>query len=132
MCRTHPPTWVSGFPRLVSDATPADHIAYLERRSVEVIRAGSDRVDLAAALETLAQRFGVTRVRTDSGGTLNAVLLELGLVDEVSALVHPVVATGPAHVPFFKTGTDGRFHLALRHEERFDGGEVWLRYDVVR
>lgn len=117
---------------LASDATPAGHIAYLERRGVEVVRAGEDRVDLAAALETLAERFGVTRVRTDSGGTLNGVLLALGLVDEVSALVHPVLSTGPGRVPFFRTASDARVTLALTHEERFDGGEVWLRYDVVR
>jgi 2,5-diamino-6-(ribosylamino)-4(3H)-pyrimidinone 5'-phosphate reductase len=120
------------FVSLVSDATPTDHIAYLKRRGVDVISAGSEHVDLAAALEMLAERFGVERVRTDSGGTLNAVLLELGLVDEVSALVFPVIATGPTRVPLFKTGADGRFNLALTHEERYDGGEVWLRYDVVR
>jgi 2,5-diamino-6-(ribosylamino)-4(3H)-pyrimidinone 5'-phosphate reductase len=120
------------FVSLASEKTPADHIAYLRQRGVEVIRAGGDRVDLAAALEELGQRFGVARVRTDSGGTLNGALLELGLVDEVSALVFPVVVTGPARVPFFTAVADGRFGLALTHEERFEGGEVWLRYDVVR
>ena len=91
-----------------------------ERRGVDVIRAGSDHVDLAAALDALAERFGVTRVRTDSGGTLNALLLELGLVDEVSALVLPVVATGPARVPFFSRPPMAGSALALTHEERFE------------
>jgi 2,5-diamino-6-(ribosylamino)-4(3H)-pyrimidinone 5'-phosphate reductase len=94
--------------------------------------AGTDRVDLALALSTLAERFGVETVRVDSGGALTGALLDAGLVDEVSLLVHPLFA-GPAG--------DRRWHgstappagaLELVASEVLDGGLVWSRYRVDR
>jgi 2,5-diamino-6-(ribosylamino)-4(3H)-pyrimidinone 5'-phosphate reductase len=120
-----------GFVSIVTDATPDEHIAYLRRRGIEVVHAGAERVDLPEMLARLAERFGVERVRTDSGGRLNGALLAAGLVDELSLLVTPVVSTGLSAVPLF-AGDTGVFALTLTHEERFGGGQVWLRYDVVR
>lgn len=122
----------SRFVSLVSASTPVEHIEYLKRRGVGVVVAGSQRVDLAVALEALAERYDVSRVRTDSGGRLNAALLANGLLDEVSLLVTPVVSTGSQKVPLFDEEVATVCSLRLTHEERFVGGEVWLRYDVVR
>lgn len=49
---------------------------------------------MRAALEALNRRFGVRTFRGDSGGTLNSVLLQCGIVDEVSVLIHPFLAGG--------------------------------------
>jgi 2,5-diamino-6-(ribosylamino)-4(3H)-pyrimidinone 5'-phosphate reductase len=70
-----------------SRTTPA------RRLPVEELRLGEDRVDLAALLGELARR-GAGTVRVDSGGALTGALLAAGLVDEVSLLVHPVLAAG--------------------------------------
>lgn len=97
--------------------------------AVEEIVTGGDRVDLAAALTELGRR-GAHVVRVDSGGGLTGALLAAGLVDEISLLVHPVLA-----------GNDRRWYgaadlphalLHLRDCRRLDGddGAVWLRYDV--
>lgn len=120
------------FVSLACESTPAAHLAYLERMGVEVIVAGADGVDLAVALEALGERFAVTRVRTDSGGTLNGALLDAGLVDEVSLVVFPVVATGASRVPLFRASEGPPVALARAHEERLEKGVVWLRYDVAR
>jgi 2,5-diamino-6-(ribosylamino)-4(3H)-pyrimidinone 5'-phosphate reductase len=85
---------------LCTARTPADHRAYLERIGVAVIEAGAERVDLAAALDTLAGEHGVERVRADCGGRLAGALLHAGLVDEVSLLVYPVVA-GVGHADWY-------------------------------
>ena len=78
------------------------------------------------------ERFGVETVRVDSGGALTGALLDAGLVDEVSLLVHPLFA-GPAG--------DRRWHggaappagaLELVASEALDGGLVWSRYRVDR
>jgi 2,5-diamino-6-(ribosylamino)-4(3H)-pyrimidinone 5'-phosphate reductase len=91
---------------------------------------GTERVDLAAALDVLGDR-GAEVVRVDSGGSLIGALHRAGLVDELSLLVHPCV-TGAAG--------DGRWHgsapaPALTLErlacEPFDDGLVWLRYRIV-
>jgi 2,5-diamino-6-(ribosylamino)-4(3H)-pyrimidinone 5'-phosphate reductase len=99
--------------------------------AVEEIVTGEDRVDLAEALTELGRR-GARVVRVDSGGGLTGALLAAQLVDEISLLIHPVVA-----------GTDHRWHgaaplpqipLQLDDCRRLEGddGVVWLRYDVPR
>lgn len=121
------------FVAFTSASTPAGHLEYLRRRGVGVIEAGTDRVDLAAALELLGERYGVGSVRVDSGGTLNGVLLRDGLVDEVSVLVEPQILASEGGVPFVRPpgGVAPQVPLRLKHVQRFDGGEVWLRWDVV-
>jgi 2,5-diamino-6-(ribosylamino)-4(3H)-pyrimidinone 5'-phosphate reductase len=94
----------------------------------EIITHG-ERVDLAGALAALVEQDGARMVRVDSGGALAGALLREGLVDELSLLVHPVIAGG-----------DRRWHglspaPALTLErlagESFDDGVVWLRYRVT-
>lgn len=86
---------------------------------------GYDRVDLAEALDLLGSSRDARVVRVDSGGTLVGVLLELGLVDEVSLLVHPVVV-GPGQRWYGSFA--GRLSLRPTGVEVFEGGVVWLRY----
>ncbi|WP_145809028.1 dihydrofolate reductase family protein [Kribbella amoyensis] len=86
---------------------------------------GYEHVDLAEVLEKLAARRDAQVVRVDSGGTLVGVLLELGLVDEVSLLVHPVVV-GAGRRWFGAFG--GRLGLRHANTEVFEGGVVWMRY----
>ena len=96
-------------------------------RDVVPLRTEEGRVDLAAALETLSERHEARVVRVDSGGALTGALLRDGLIDELSLLIHPVLAAG-----------DRRWHgpqppppgaLALRSAQPLDGGLVWLRYE---
>ena len=94
-------------------------------RAVEEFVAGRDRVDLPAALAELHRR-GAALVRADSGGGLTGALLAAGLVDEVSLLVHPVIA-GVDH-PWHGAGPLPQLTLELADCTRLDGGLVWLRY----
>ncbi|MFC5175963.1 dihydrofolate reductase family protein [Nocardioides taihuensis] len=95
-------------------------------RDVRALRGqGQERVDLRAALAELAAE-GAGVVRVDSGGGLVGALLRLGLVDEVSLVVHPSAGVGGP----WTGGAQGlRFEL-LASEPR-DRGLVWLRYAVV-
>ena len=81
---------------LVSETTGADYVAYLDERGYDHLLCGRDRVDFGLAFGLLAERYGVKRVLADSGPTLGGVLLEAGLVDEISLLVHPVFAGAEA------------------------------------
>jgi 2,5-diamino-6-(ribosylamino)-4(3H)-pyrimidinone 5'-phosphate reductase len=126
------PYWRAGV-ALCSSATPRGHLDYLERHGVERILAGKDHVDLAVALSELRARYDVERVRVDSGGTLNGMLLKLGLVDEVSLLVAPVLMGDGASRPFYHppASAEGYTSLKLLHQERLTGDNLWLRYEVV-
>ena len=121
---------------LCSTSTPAEHQSYLERVGVERITAGTGPVDMELALTALRERYGVERVRVDSGGTLNGVLLKLGLVNEVSLLVAPVLMGDDSSRPFYRTPAlaESGAHVGLRlvHQERLEGDNLWLRYEVLR
>lgn len=129
------PYW-RGFIALVSNATPREYLDYLERTGVETIVAGDDHVDLRAALAELAERHGVRTVRSDSGGTLNGVLLRQGLVDEVSVLVNPSLVGGTSPRSIYTAqdleGPDGLVPLELMSARTLEDGVVWLRYRVVK
>ncbi len=94
---------------------------------VEEIVTGVDRVDLAAALEILAER-GARVVRVDSGVALIGALLHDGLVDEVSLLVHPFLTDRPERL-WHGTAVVESVELRLTHVEAFDD-LVWLRYQL--
>lgn len=100
------PFW-KDYVALCTEATSPAHRNYLRRKGVKTIVAGRDRVDLRAALEELGRSFGVTTVRVDSGGTLNAVLLRAGLADQLHLLVHPVLAGAASDKTFFPVWSDG-------------------------
>lgn len=109
------------------EATPRAHAAWLDRRGVARIEAGKDRVDLAAALDALAQRHGARVVRVESGGVLSARLLEAGLADELSLLVHPVAVGGHAR-SLWRAMPARDVPFRLVSSKALDGGLVWLRY----
>jgi 2,5-diamino-6-(ribosylamino)-4(3H)-pyrimidinone 5'-phosphate reductase len=106
---------------LYADQTPARPP---DSTTAELIT-GYDQVDLVDVLERLGATRGARVVRVDSGGTLVGVLLELGLIDELCLLVHPVVVgSGQRWYGSFAE----RLELRLANTEVFEGGVVWLRY----
>jgi 2,5-diamino-6-(ribosylamino)-4(3H)-pyrimidinone 5'-phosphate reductase len=125
--------WRTGV-ALCSATTPPDHLAWLAAQGVERLVCGTGRVDLAAALDELAARFGVKTVRVDSGGKLNGELLRLGLVDEISLLVHPYLVGGKTPGSMFRaadlTHEIGVLELELMQSRKVKAGIVWLRYAV--
>ncbi|HIH43527.1 MAG TPA: RibD family protein [Candidatus Methanoperedenaceae archaeon] len=121
---------------LCSHSTPMTYLDYLRKRHIDHVIAGTDHVDLKAALEVLNARYGVGLVRVDSGGTLNGVLLRAGLVDEVSVLFNPSLVGGMSTGSFFRApdlmSKEKVINLELIHVEKVKGDRVWLRYKVVR
>jgi 2,5-diamino-6-(ribosylamino)-4(3H)-pyrimidinone 5'-phosphate reductase len=120
---------------LCSAATPAEHLDRLRRHRVEHLVAGDARVDLAAALAALSDRYGVRDLRVDAGGALNARLLQAGLVDELSLLVAPYLAQNEnGEPPVRLLDADVKLagqRLALTEVQRLRDDYVWLRYDML-
>lgn len=120
---------------LCSRSTPKEYLDYLKREDVDVIIAGKDRVDLKKALKELQERYGLKTLRIDSGGTLSAILLKEGLIDEVSVILSPCIVgnLNTAHFinPSVSELSEPR-HLKLRHVEELENGLIWLRYDVIK
>ncbi|MFB6353810.1 MAG: 2,5-diamino-6-(ribosylamino)-4(3H)-pyrimidinone 5'-phosphate reductase [Halobacteriales archaeon] len=117
---------------LVAEAADAGSVAGLEEAGADVVRAGDERVDLPAALETL-EDHGLETVLAEGGGELVFSLFEAGLVDELSVYVGSLVIGG-RDAPTLADG-DGFVEdfpeLSLTGTERLDDGVV-LRYAVTR
>ncbi|MGA9276350.1 dihydrofolate reductase family protein [Ilumatobacter sp.] len=81
-------------------------------RDVEVIRAGTDHVDLRAAFASIPQvRPDVEFIQVEGGATLNAAIAEADLFDELN------ITTSPATV----NGSGPRlFHGGADHSRRYE------------
>jgi 2,5-diamino-6-(ribosylamino)-4(3H)-pyrimidinone 5'-phosphate reductase len=120
---------------LCSSATPQEYLQYLADRKIGSIIAGADRIDMRAALAELNLQHGINTVRVDSGGTLNSVLLQAGVVSEVSVLIHPFLSGGQPGPTMFDPEKAGfpNLQVSLIHQstEVVGDGIVWLRYSVA-
>lgn len=115
---------------LVSEKTPEGYINYLKERNYDFIRAGADRVDVRQALEIANERYGFKLVISDSGGLLNSILLEQGLVEEISLVMSPEIAGTEGTSLFRSLGKSG-IQLELLRDEIVDKKYVHLVYRVL-
>ncbi|RPI91266.1 MAG: 2,5-diamino-6-(ribosylamino)-4(3H)-pyrimidinone 5'-phosphate reductase [Chloroflexi bacterium] len=114
--------------------TSKEHLALLEARDIIVYFSEAEKVDLQAALATLRE-LGINRLMVEGGGTLNFELMRLGLVDEVTAYVAPMIFGG-ASAPTLAAGSglerSAAIPLKLIEIETWDDGGVLLKYHFMR
>src|SRR5438309_1625313 len=98
-------------------SAPESESGWLRDRHVEVHTSGDSRVDLAWALEKLAD-LGIRRLLVEGGGTLNFELLRLGLVDGVlvSACLLPAVMLDGASITTVEGLAPDEEHLSPLQE----------------
>ncbi|MFN2237329.1 MAG: dihydrofolate reductase family protein [Anaerolineales bacterium] len=120
---------------LCSKATPRDHLEGLRAQNVETIIAGDYHVDLYKCLVALRAEYGVSRLRVDSGGILNGVLLRSGLVNEVVIILNPCLTGGKSARTFYVAddlvSRNGIIPLELKKVEELRDGYIWLQYEVI-
>jgi len=111
---------------------PEPDVACLRDRGVTVYEVGEERVDLPAALSKLSD-LGIRRVLVEGGGSLNFELLRLGLVDEITVYVAPLILGG-ATAPTLADGPglvrDLALSLSRVEVETWEDGGLVLRYKV--
>ena len=114
--------------------TSKHHISLLKSRGVDVYVDDSEKVNLFQALETLKE-IGVERLMVEGGATLNFELLRLGLVDEVTAYVAPMIFGG-ANAPTMAAGSGlergEAIPMKLVSTEAWEDGGVLLKYILER
>ena len=115
-----------------TDRTSKAQVEFLRSRNVEVYVHHSPRVDLEKALHTLHE-LGVKRLMVEGGGTLNFELLRLGLVDELTMYVAPMIFGGES-APTLAAGAglirSESVPLKLIASEVHPDGGVVLKYSL--
>ena len=110
--------------------TSINQLALLRAQNAEVFVHESESVDLSSALETL-KKLGVNRLMVEGGGTINFELIKLGLVDEITAYISPMIFGG-ANAPTMADGLgvprEAPLHLNLSDVVKWDDGGVVLKY----
>ncbi len=114
--------------------TSKRYLSLLTSRGVDVYVDDEKQVNLRKALTTLKE-IGIDRLMVEGGGRLNFELLRLGLVDEVSAYVAPMIFGGES-APTMAAGVGLRrgeaIPLKLIDIEKWEDGGVLLKYHLVR
>ena len=117
---------------LVSEKTDHKFINYLEERHYDYFISGKDKVDLPKALDWLVEKYSVETMMVDAGPTLNRVLIEQGLLDEISLLVYPVLAGDSCGKLLYQiTESIEGVKLELLKCTEVENGLVHLLYKVI-
>jgi 2,5-diamino-6-(ribosylamino)-4(3H)-pyrimidinone 5'-phosphate reductase len=114
--------------------TSKEHLALLKSRGIDVYVDHAEKVDLPSALATLKE-IGVNRLMVEGGSTLNFELIQLGLVDEITAYIAPMIFGGQS-APTLAAGSGLKrseaIPLKLVETETCEDGGVLLKYHVMR
>ena len=113
---------------LLSEKTQAGYIEHLKERNYNFIITGKEKVDILMAVDRLREKFGISRILTDTGRVLGNILLNLGIVSEISLLIHPLIV-GEKCYPVFSE-VKGNKSLRLKKSEQFENGCVWAVYRI--
>lgn len=118
---------------LISKNTPKSYINYLNERHYDLVSAGNDYVDYKKAFEILYDMYHCRIIVTDSGGTLNNILIENGLVSEISLLISPIL-TGSEYPALFRSlqVSKGVLNLRLIKNETLGNNQILLLYKLLK
>lgn len=122
----------AGIVIFTTQGTSKKKLEFLRGLGVEVYLHETTRVDLPEALNTLKET-GIDRLMVEGGATLNFELLRLGLVDELTAYLAPLVFGGES-APTMAAGPglvrSAAIPLKLVDVEAWEDGGVLLQYKI--
>lgn len=115
---------------ITDEKCPKAYHDRLTEQGISWIATGRDGINLARAMELLAEEFGVERLAVTGGGHINGAFLKAGLLDEVSYMVAPGIDGRAGMAAVFDGIADkSRPATQLRLESVKQMGEtVWMRY----
>ncbi len=114
---------------LVCKTTPRHYLKYLKERNYDFILTGDFKVDFKKTFVIFQKKHRVKTILTDGGPALNGILLEKGLVDEISLLIAPIIV-GKKDLKVFETLKETK-KLQLKSCKNLSKGYIWLTYKVL-
>jgi 2,5-diamino-6-(ribosylamino)-4(3H)-pyrimidinone 5'-phosphate reductase len=109
---------------LISKKTPERYVKYLKERHYDYHVVGAKHVDVRTSLELLSMRYRMKTILADTGRILSNLLLDQGLADEISLLVHPVIVGESSYNIF--GNTHGSAGWKLVRCEKLEKDYVWM------
>ncbi|KAG4091475.1 pyrimidine reductase, riboflavin biosynthesis [Neocallimastix lanati (nom. inval.)] len=117
---------------ITGEQVSKEYLAYLDSKNISWIACGEKTINLAKAVEILANEFKIDRLAVVGGTAINTAFLEAGLLDEISILIGPGIDGRKGFSPLF----DGRatdkdpIQLKLKDVKKYDDGAVLISYTV--
>lgn len=115
---------------ITDEQCPKAYHKRLSEQGISWIATGKDGINLARAMELLAEEFGVERLAVTGGGHINGAFLAAGLLDEVSFMVAPGIDGRAGMAAVFDGIADNARPATQLHLESVKqmGQTVWMRY----
>ena len=105
------------------DALSSFPLAYF--RDIGISYVGTIGENIPLALEKLKENFGINTLLLEGGSAINASFLYADVIDELSLVVAPVIATKEDKSLFeYSKITD----FELKEIKQYDNGVVWMNY----
>ena len=115
-----------------TNRTSKEQLAFLRAQGAETFVHEAERVNLGVALATLKE-LGVQKLMVEGGATLNFEFLRLGLADELSVYIAPMLFGGES-APTLAAGSglerSAAVPLKLVRVERQEDGGLVLHYQI--
>lgn len=119
---------------LLSEQASSAYLKYLESIGYSYIVCGKERIDLAQAVEILAEKFNVKRLAVVGGGRINGAFLSANLIDEISAMIAPGIdgRTGEPNLFDGLSESTSPIQLELASCRQMKQGTIWAKYKPKR
>jgi 2,5-diamino-6-(ribosylamino)-4(3H)-pyrimidinone 5'-phosphate reductase len=111
---------------LTSDKTSKKYLSYLEKREYEYIKSGKNHIDITKSLKFLSEQYKIKKILVDSGRILGNILINKGLVNEISLLIHPIIVGKNSYNIF--TDIKNNKKIFLHSSKLLDNEFIWLVY----
>ncbi len=116
---------------ITSEQVTKEYLAYLDEKGISYISTGKDGIDLARAMEILADDFGVKTAGVVGGAAINTAFLDVGLLDEVILLIGAGIDGRAAFPPVFNRAENKAVTpLKLIDVKAYDSGAVCIKYEA--
>ena len=100
------------------------HLTYLQSMDIPYIFAGDTEIDIEEALFKLKAYFGIHKLLLEGGSILNGAFQRAGVIDELSLVVAPMVASAEDK-PLF---TDAQMENYSLEDVQYRNDSLWLNY----
>lgn len=119
---------------ITDEQCPKAYHDQLTEQGISWIATGKNGINLARAMELLAEKFGVERLAVTGGGHINGAFLEAELLDEVSFMVAPGIDGRGGMAAVFDGIADKNRPATQLHLQSVKqmGETVWMRYKFKR